>query len=508
MGVDIDELLGRVSALRLREHCGPTTVAGITHDSREVGPGDCFVALRGAQVDGHRYIDRALAAGATSLVVSSDHEGHHGVTTLEADEPRRWLGAMGAAVYGDPSKELWVVAITGTNGKTSTSFLLEAIASGTAEACGVIGTTGYRWPGGFEKGVNTTPDGLTLQRVLRRMVDGGVTQVFMEVSSHALALGRVAAVDFDTAVFTNLSQDHLGFHGTMCDYRQSKWSLFRDYLPGDEGEESRTAVINTDGQEGQRLAQHLEERGQLHVIKVGTEGGGGVGQLDYRAVDIDQTVEGTRFVIEERDGRRWDVALPIPGRFNVENALVAAAAMRQRGVDAETVGQGLSGVDRLPGRMEVVGCDAPADVFVDYAHTPDALKQALAALRPVTRGRLWVVFGCGGDRDQSKRPVMGKVAQTMADRVIVTTDNPRSEDPKAILDDIEEGVDDRDKRVWWRIPDRRAAIGQAVKEAVAGDVVLIAGKGHETTQESAGQVVKFDDREVVREAAGARGEAG
>ncbi len=507
MSVDVEELLERVPALRLRNRCGPTAVAAITHDSREIGAGDCFVALRGAQVDGHRYIKQAVAAGATSLVVSSDHVGHHGVTTMEADEPRRWLGAMGSAVYGDPSKELWVVAITGTNGKTSTSFLLEAIASCAGEACGVIGTTGYRWPGGFEKGVNTTPDGLTLQRVLRRMVDGGVTQVFMEVSSHALALGRVSAVDFDTAIFTNLSQDHLGFHGTMSDYRQSKWSLFRDYLPGNEGQKIRTAVINTDGQEGQRLAKHLKERGQLKVITVGTEGGG-VDALDYRAVDIDPTVEGTRFVIDERDGRRWDVALPIPGRFNVENALVAAAAMRQRGVDAETVGQGLSGVERLPGRMEVVGCDAPADVFVDYAHTPDALEQALGALRPLTRGRLWVVFGCGGDRDQSKRPVMGKVAQTMADRVIVTTDNPRSEDPAAILDDIEKGVGERDRRGWWRIPDRRVAIGQAVKGAVAGDVVLIAGKGHETTQESAGQVVKFDDREVVREAAGARGEAG
>ncbi len=499
MPIRISELLEAVPGLRLRQGSRQLVIGAISHDSREIGEADCFVALRGAKVDGHRFIEQAIASGAAAIVLSADHQQDYDVAVLEADEPRRLLGAMGAAIYGDPSRQMVVVGITGTNGKTSSSFMLDSVASYAGVASGVIGTTGYRWPGGYEKGVNTTPDGLTLQRVLREMADDGVEHVYVEVSSHALQLGRVSAVDFDVAIFTNLSQDHLGFHGDMEHYRQCKWSLFTDYLPGGNSDSS-VAVINVESQEGIELARALEPLPAVDVLRVATDNGLGK-EVDFVARDIALKIGGSRFEVSEGEQRQYGIELPIPGRFNVENALGVIATLRRLGLGVETIVEGMAKQSGLPGRMETVEIDGGVQVVVDYAHTPDALEQALSALAMVTEGKLWVVFGCGGDRDKGKRPMMGEAAIENADRVVLTSDNPRSEDPEAILDAIEAGIDESTVGGrLWRIADRREAIRSAVQRAAKGDVVLIAGKGHETMQEIDGKKLAFDDRDIARQA--------
>ena len=458
-------------------------VTSVEIDSRGVKSGALFVALRGTQSDGHDYVAKAVAKGAIAVVVEEARlpkvPSH--VTVLHVPDTRRALSPLAAAFYGDPSQSLDVVGITGTNGKTTTSRMVASIFNRAGKACGVIGTVGADLGGRHWNLANTTPLPPELHGLMADMKDAGAVAVAMEVSSHALALDRVDDVSFRVSVLTNVTRDHLDFHQTLEAYAAAKRRLFGM---------AQTCVINLDDEYGERWASDLVARGQ-RVITYGERW-----SADLVPHDIEVAPDGSKFTLQ---GRRFELRLP--GRFNVWNALAAIGAARALGIGDEISAVGLSELERVPGRMEHVrGGDV--DVVVDYAHTPDALENALRSLRETTRGELAVVFGCGGDRDRGKRPQMGAVAARLADRIYVTSDNPRTEDPQAIVDAIVAGVKPRDCIVEL---DRRNAILLAVTAALPGDVVLIAGKGHEAYQIVGTQVLDFDDMNVAREALGNRG---
>lgn len=460
-------------------------VTGLTADSRRVTPGDLFVAAPGSRVDGAAYVDQALARGALGVVSQvpldlPDSVGHLLVPDVAAAKP-----VLADTWFRHPSGRLTVIGITGTNGKTTTATMLRSMLTMDGRDTGLIGTLGA-WIGEqHEPLANTTPDAIELQRLLARMVDANLSTVVMEVSSHALALGRVGGVDVDVAVFTNLSQDHLDFHGDMDAYASAKARLFEKLMP------DGVAVINADDPAGPAMVERC-------LGKVLTYGLDQPADLSAEVRRLD--TGGTAFhLVDAEGGRRAPVDLALLGRHNVANALAAAGAARALGLPTHAVVTGLAALRSVPGRLEAIDCGQEFDLLVDYAHTPDALRQVLALLRPLTRGRLRVVFGCGGDRDRHKRPLMGRAVAEAADALYVTSDNPRGEDPDAILDQILEGVPDADGARVGRWVDRRQAIAAACADAGPGDVVLVAGKGHETTQTIAGQVLPFDDRAVARE---------
>jgi UDP-N-acetylmuramoyl-L-alanyl-D-glutamate--2,6-diaminopimelate ligase len=392
------------------------------------------------------------------------------------DDVRAAMGPAAARFYGDPTAELDVVGITGTNGKTTTAFLVRHLLEAAGRQTGLLGTV-KRVVGGVEEEVErTTPEAIDLQETFRRMRDGGDSAAAMEVSSHALELGRVAGIRFGCRVFTNLTQDHLDFHETMDAYFAAKRRLFDEPGP---------AVVNVDDEYGRHLAAEVD------AVTFGIER-----EADYRARDIEFDVMGSRFLLESPDGE-LRIESPLPGLFNVQNVLAAVAAVRSLGVEQIS----LEGFGRVPGRFEAVDEGQDFGVLVDYAHTPDSLENVLRAAREVARGRLHVVFGAGGDRDRGKRPLMGDAARRLADRVVVTSDNPRSEQPEAIIDEVMEGAGPEAEREL----DRRRAITRAIDEAEPGDVVVIAGKGHEQGQEfENGRKEPFDDVTVAREALRAR----
>ncbi len=435
------------------------TVTTTAHDSRRVGPGALFCCIPGATADGHDHAPAAVAEGAAALLV--ERPLGLGVPEVRVPSVRRVLGPVAAAVAGDPSHDLLVLGITGTNGKTTVVTLLAAV----FDAAGVPATTI-----GTLTGARTTPEAPELQGLLAAARAEGRQVAAMEVSSHALDQHRVDGTRFAVAAFTNLSPDHLDHHGTMEAYFTAKARLFTPGL-------ADRAVVCTDSPHG-RL---LRDGAQVPTI--------GVGLAD--ATDLVLEASGSRFT-----WRGQDVRLPLAGAFNVRNALVAAEVAVAAGLDPAVVAAGLAASPVIPGRMEAVDAGQPFGVVVDYAHTPDGLAQVVAALREVTAGRLLVVFGCGGDRDASKRPLMGAAAAA-ADRVLLTTDNPRSEDPGAIIEAVRAGIPP--ETALTVEPDRRSAIARALAEAHPGDVVLIAGKGHETTQVIGDQVLPFDDRAVARE---------
>ncbi len=450
---------------------GSEVVVDVTHDSRQVAPGWLFCCVTGGTLDGHRFAPDAVRAGAVGLVC--EHQLTLDVPQLVVADTRAAMAPAAAAVHGDPSQHLGVVGVTGTNGKTTVVSMVAAVLGTAGRRARAIGTlTGER----------TTPESTDLQRLLAELRVDGVAEVAMEVSSHALVLHRVDDVAFDVAVFTNLGVDHLDFHGTPEAYFAAKARLFE---PG----RTRVGVVNLDDVHGRLLADVSE----FPVVGVSIDD----------AHDLVTGPDGSTFV-----WRDTPVHLPMPGRHNVLNALLAGEALLQRGLTPEQVAQGLATLPAVAGRFEAFPlpvAGGQATVVVDYAHTPDALEQALGAARGITApgARLTVVFGCGGDRDRGKRPMMGAVAARLADRTIVTTDNPRSEDPARIIDEIREGLEDRTER----IDDRREAILRAVHAAAAGDVVLVAGKGHEQGQVFADHTEPFDDRVVVREAIAAEGAA-
>lgn len=480
-----------------------TVVTGITHDSRRVEPGFLFVAIRGTRQDGGRFVRDALDRGAAAVVADVPQSTLPGVAVIEVEDSRKALAQLGASFYGHPARELCLIGITGTNGKTTTSLLMESILRTSGYSVGVLGTLAYRWAGKVRKAVMTTPESVDLQALFREMRDDGVTHVIMEVSSHALALGRVAECGFDAGVFTNLSQDHLDFHASMEDYFAAKRVLFEQHLKSDGGRKGR-AIVNADDPFGRRLIAGLGPDCWSYSV----EGRAATSWVAGSELGAD----GIKAVFSA-PGAEVRVASPLIGRLNLYNLLAAASAALAIGLDAAAVSSGLASVSSVDGRLERVSVpDALGySVVVDYAHTPDAMEKALECLREMTPARLIVVFGCGGDRDRGKRPLMGRAAARWGDLVILTSDNPRSEVPEAIIADIEAGVLDcgwqqleveaarARERGYLVSVDRRSAIRLALDCAQAGDIVFIGGKGHETYQIIGGQVLPFDDREVARE---------
>ncbi len=462
-------------------------VTALAYDNRRVTPGTVFFCVRGFTRDGHDFAADAVARGAVALVV--DHALGLGVPEIVVADVRAAMAPAAARLHGDPTAVLRTIGITGTNGKTTTAYLMRALLEAAGEPTGLLGTV-TSIVGGRERAVSrTTPEAIDLQATFTAMHAAGDTHCVMEVSSHALALGRADAIHWAAAIFTNLTQDHLDFHPTMEDYFLAKCRLFVEGRP-------RVAVVNVDDPYGARLAAELRASGAAgELVTVGIDHA----DADLRATEIRSGFAGSTFVAGGLQLRS-----PLPGRFNVMNVLGAVAAVRALGVDDATIAGALPEAGRVPGRFEPVAEGQDFAVLVDYAHTPDSLENVLSAARPLTQGRLVCVFGCGGDRDRGKRPQMGAISARLADVTIVTSDNPRSEEPGAVVEEILLGIPAAAPGVE-AIVDRHAAIQRAIGLAGAGDVVVIAGKGHEQGQELAGgRKLPFDDIAVAREALRAR----
>jgi len=461
-----------------------TVVTGLTLSSQRSFPGDLYAALAGSRAHGMAYAEAALTGGAVALL--TDPEGAEtapdGVPLLVVDEPRRLLGRLAARVYGDPAAAMRMIGVTGTQGKTTTTRLAEGGLQRAGIRAGVIGTVGTRIAGEEVKTALTTPEAPDLHALFAVMREREVRACAMEVSSHALVMGRVDGVVFDVAVFLNLGRDHLDFHTDEEDYYQAKASLFTP-------ERARLALVGIDDTYGRRLAGETS----LPVRTFSSEGT----EADWTVSEVRPGPDGTSFRVHGPGGT-VDAAVPLPGGFNVTNALAAIAACAEAGFDPGEVAAGIASGGGVPGRFERIDVGQPFTVVVDYAHKPDAVEAALQSLRPLTDGRLLVVLGAGGDRDLGKRPIMGEIAARLADVVVVTDDNPRTEDPAAIRAAVLEGARTGGAEVLEE-GDRRAAIASALGLARAGDIVVVAGKGHETGQEVAGVVHPFDDRDVVRE---------
>jgi UDP-N-acetylmuramoyl-L-alanyl-D-glutamate--2,6-diaminopimelate ligase len=496
-GKNLRELLRGLNGCQVRGD-DRLAVAGVAYHSQEVVPGGIFVALKGHRTDGHLYLEASLEKGARVIVTEHETSPPPGVTVVKVPQARLALAHLSAEFYDHPSRELTLVGITGTNGKTSVTYLLEAILSAAGHRVGVVGTVNYRlgevsWPAPV-----TTPESLDLQRLLRQMRRHGASHVFLEVSSHALDLRRVERAAFAAGVFTNLSQDHLDYHRDLDDYFAAKARLFLEILPNG-GPSQGLAVLNLDDPRGRELRRAVK-------VPVLTYGCHPESQVRPRAY---------RF---RRDGLQVQLTTPVGeveinsrlvGPFNLSNVLAAAATALGLGLDPLAVARGIETLAGVPGRLERFGPPAGPTLFVDYAHTPAALAQALAALQTLNFSRLITVFGCGGDRDRSKRPLMGQAAAAGSRLVIVTSDNPRSEDPLAIIRQIESGLKAgglaplteaaarRGESGYLLVPDRRQAIRLAIKFAQPGDAVLIAGKGHENYQIWGAERRHFDDREEV-----------
>lgn len=474
-------------------------VTGVCLDSRRVRPGDLYAALPGARAHGAAFLDQAQAAGAAAVltdVVGADliaREGESAVPVIVVEDPRRILGAVAATVFGSPAQQLTTIGVTGTQGKTTVTRLLESGLSGGGVRAAVIGTVGTRIAGQDVSTALTTPEASDLQGLLAAMVEQEVSACAMEVSSHALSLGRVDGVLFDVAVFLNLGRDHLDFHADVEDYYLAKASLFTP-------ERARLALVCVDDHHGRRLAAEVAA-GPVPLRTLSWQGN----EADWTAVDLVPGPNGSTATVVAPDGRRIAAGVPIAGGFNVGNALAAIAAAAEAGYDAQAVAAAIANGPGVPGRLEQVRAerDPGFPVLVDYAHKPDAVAAVLDTLRPVTEGRLIVVLGAGGDRDTGKRPLMGRIAAERADLLVVTDDNPRTEDPAGIRAAILAGaLEAQDAGEVVEIAGRGAAIRVAIERARRGDVVLIAGKGHETGQEIDGVVHPFDDRVIARDVLG------
>jgi UDP-N-acetylmuramoyl-L-alanyl-D-glutamate--2,6-diaminopimelate ligase len=477
--IELETLRHAVGAARILNPA-PVRITDLAYDARRVAPGTLFACVSGLEADGHDFAPDAIARGAVALLVARPLDLP--VPQLVVDDVRAAMAVAADAFFGHPTRELQVAGVTGTNGKTTTAFLLYSVLAAAGRRPGLLGTVEMRVGGERRAVTRTTPEAIDLQRTFREMLDAGDRSCAMEASSHGSELKRLLGVRFAALVFTNLSQDHLDLHGTMSAYFDAKRRLFTD---PDPDRRRPPAAVNVGDEHGRRLVEELRALGERPLTF------GLISEADIRPEGLELGAAGSRF-------RAAGLALAprLHGRFNVENVLGAVAAARLLEIPDEAIVRGIEHVAGVPGRFESVEEGQPFTVLVDYAHTPEALANVLAEARAVARGRLVCVFGCGGDRDRSKRPLMGEVATRLADRVVVTSDNPRSEDPLAIIGEIVAGAGG-DPEVE---PDRAAAIALALEEAGEGDVVVIAGKGHEQGQELAGRTIPFDDREVAREA--------
>ena len=457
-------------------------ITSIEFDSRQVKQGSLFICIKGYQTDGHLYIQQAVELGATAIVLENDVKVPNSITVVMVEDTRKYLPEAATIFYGNPATKLKLIGITGTNGKTTITYLLKAIMNQAHIKSGLMGTIRNFIGDDCVETKRTTPESTDFQYMLQRMTDEKVEVCVMEVSSHSLALHRVDHTQFHTGVFTNLTEDHLDFHPSMEDYYQNKKKLF--FM-------TKFNIINGDDSYGQRLLKELTTEG-INAASYGIDNSG-----DLQASDIRLSPKGVDFKVVGM-GMNQVIKLSIPGRFSVYNALAAIGASRLLGIDPEVISDALEGVNGVPGRLESIQEIQSFSVIVDYAHTPDALENVLNTIRNFTEGRVITVFGCGGDRDMQKRPLMGEVAGRLSDYSIITSDNPRSEDPYSIINMIEKGMvkTQSDYRV---IENRREAIREAIKVAKPNDVILIAGKGHETTQTVGHITMHFDDREIVRE---------
>jgi UDP-N-acetylmuramoyl-L-alanyl-D-glutamate--2,6-diaminopimelate ligase len=483
----LKELVAGMQPLKVE---GPVDrdITGIVYDSRRVTPGAMFVAIRGQHHDGHAFIDAAIERGAAAILCEQNGFHARKATRVKVTDTRAALAEVAAKFNGEPSARLNVIGVTGTNGKTTVTFMLKRILETAGLKTGLIGTVRYEIGERVIPAHRTTPESLEMQQMLASMVRDHCRACVMEVSSHALDQHRVRGVHFDTAIFTNLTQDHLDYHGTMEDYFTAKQKLFTpEYL----GSKSGSAVINIDDQYGLRLAA---DTAPTVTFSYGFNQAARV-----RAVDIRLGAAETRFTVEW-EGRRLECVLPLIGRHNIYNALAAFGAALALKIEPAQIISALASMPPVPGRLEHVDAGQPFNVFVDYAHTDDALRNVLTALREVTSGRLLLLFGCGGNRDTGKRAQMGRVAAELADHTIITTDNPRKESPEAIATQIQDGFTTLRPDGFSVELDRQRAIETILRMARPGDTVLIAGKGHETYQEFENTVVPFDDREHAREA--------
>ena len=461
-------------------------VKGIAHDSRAVEPGDVYVALVGQRFDGRAYAAAAVAKGAVAVVGPEPGAANLGVPWLVTADPRAVLGPLAARAYGHPDRELILAGVTGTNGKSTVATLLTAVLEAAGRPAGFLGTLGYRFHDHAYAGGHTTPEASDLFRILRRMRDDGAEAVAMEVSSHALAMGRVGGASFDAAVFTNLTRDHLDYHPDFEDYFAAKRKLFHQLKPGGR------AALNVDDPYGRRLAAELPD-----ALTFGVSAGE---EADVRAEDVEISIDGIQGVLVTPRGT-MPFSSALLGRYNLSNLLAAAAAAETLRLPLSAMAMGFAAQRPVPGRMERVDRGQPFPVFVDYAHTDAALEAALRSAREVVGGgRVAVVFGCGGDRDPGKRPLMGKVAGELADLVIATSDNPRTEDPLAILAAVEEGLKASGNDRYRLVPDRREAIREAIAAAGPGWAVVVAGKGHEREQIVGDKKLPFSDLEEIGKA--------
>jgi UDP-N-acetylmuramoyl-L-alanyl-D-glutamate--2,6-diaminopimelate ligase len=469
----LEELVAELPGARVVGD-GLVEIGELEYDSRKASPGTLFFCVRGQRADGHEFAPRVVAEGAAALVVEREL-AELAVPQVVVGDSRAAMAPLAAAFYGDPTRELRVVGVTGTNGKTTTAFLVHEILRAADFRCGLLGTV-KQIVGGVEKEVErTTPEAIELQATFRQMLEGGDEACAMEVSSHAMTLHRADAIHFEVALFTNLTQDHLDFHADMEDYFLAKRKLF-EAGPG-------TAIINVDDPYGRRLASEFE------CVTFSAEGA----EADYSAREVEFDASGASFGVGEMRLRTG-----LPGHFNVANALGAFAVAEAMGVGSEIAAAGLARAARVPGRFEPIDEGQGFSVLVDYAHTPDSLENVLRAARRLTAGKLISVFGAGGDRDRDKRPKMGRAGAELSDLAVITSDNPRSEDPEAIVAEVAAGAGDA--RELEIVLDRREAIALALGRARPGDTVVIAGKGHEQGQEfEDGRKVPFDDREVARE---------
>jgi UDP-N-acetylmuramoyl-L-alanyl-D-glutamate--2,6-diaminopimelate ligase len=487
VSVRLATLAERVPQSRL--HGDPALeVTEVDYDSRKVHPGALFVAIRGLHEDGNRYVPAALERGA--VAIASENPPSISAAWVEVPDAREALAQFSAGVLGDPAVELDLVGVTGTNGKTTCAYLVEAALEAAGRKVGLVGTVEHRIAGQPTPSTHTTPESSDLQTLFRMMVDAGCSAVAIEVSSHAVALRRVHGCRFSVAIFTNLSRDHLDFHGDMDAYFGAKRQLFTDLM-----REDGTALINADDSRAEELQRAIPCR----VWTFGLER-----SADLRARDLRLTLSGSRFQIDTPAGT-FEVETPLIGRFNVRNLLAAFGACLALGLSPEPVLSAFRRFPGVPGRMQTIDAGQDFTVIVDYAHTDDALRSLLETVRELSPVRVITVFGCGGERDPSKRPLMGAVAAKLSDWVVITNDNPRSEAPESIIEQIQRGMGSRVVDTTLVIPDRRDAIERALQLAESGDAVVIAGKGHESVQVLRDRSVPFDDRQIVRQLLAQRG---
>ncbi len=479
-------------------------VASVCYDSRLCSEGSLFVAIPGLKTDGHAFIIDAVARGARFIVHEGEFHPPAGVTAIGVRDSRRALGILGKNLFGDPSTGICIIAVVGTNGKTTVTYLIESILRSAVYSVGVLGTVNYRYSGKTLPAPNTTPESFDMQKILREMADSGVTHVVAEVSSHAIDLQRVDDCAFDLGIFTNLTQDHLDYHETMENYFQAKRRFFAEVLPAGGKNRPRRMIVNADDPWGRRILSELGRDAGGGQLTYGIES-----PCDISASPFHLSLDGIEATLL-MGGERLQISSRLMGKFNLSNILAAAAAAFALDIPGRSIREGITALIHVPGRLEKGSTAGEPAVFVDYAHTDDALRRVLQTLNSFRAGKVITVFGCGGDRDRRKRPLMGEAASSLSDLAIVTSDNPRTEDPLAIIREIEGGIRTRrfrdaddwlshpGERGYVIVPDRKEAIATAIGLAESGDIVLVAGKGHEDYQIIGTRRLPFDDRVIAR----------